>query len=64
MAKRGNTNKARLNRRWRDIDDALAGVGDLHVWSAGKDIADIEGELLQELDAIEYQLSQDLYDRA
>ena len=64
MAKKGNTNKARLNRRWRDIDDALAGVANLRVWPSVQDIADVDGELLQQLVIIEDQLGQDLYDRA
>ena len=64
MAKKGNTNKAQLKKHWRQVYKALSDLADLHVWPVGQDIADIEGELLEQLDVIEYQLGQDLSDRA
>ena len=30
-------------------------MANLHIWPVGKDIADVEGELLQELDELEYE---------
>ena len=53
-----------LNNRWQEVNDALAELANLHVWPTSWDIDELEGELLQELDKIEYQLGQDLYDRA
>ena len=45
-------------------DSTLADLADLRVLPVGKDIADIEGALCQEPDDIEYQLGQDLCNRA
>lgn len=57
------TNKARLRRRWQEVNDALTELAYLHVWPAGQDIAEIERELLAELDEIEYVLGEDLWKR-
>ena len=64
MAKKGNTNKAQLKKHCQQVYKALVDLTDLHVWPANRDIAELEGELLEQLDVLEYQLGQDLYDRA
>lgn len=52
--------KKELNKRWREINNALTDLADLRVWPSGQDIAQLEGELLRELDSIEYELGQGL----
>ncbi len=59
MAKKGNTNKTQLKKNWRQANEALADLADLRVWPIGKDIAQLERELLDQLSVIEYQLGQD-----
>ena len=54
MARKYRTNNAQLNQRWREVNDILADLANLHVWPTSWDIAEIEGELLQELDEIEF----------
>ena len=51
--------KYELDRRWKKANDALGELANLCVWPEDKDIADAEGELLQELDEIEYQTGQE-----
>ena len=63
MTRQDRINKVHLEKRWQDTIDALAELSDLHVWPGDKDIAQVEGELLEELDAIEYELGQDLWKR-
>lgn len=53
-------NKVRLERRWREVNETLAELANLHTWPADKDIAEAEGELLEELDEIEYEVGQNL----
>ena len=59
MAKKGNTNKTQLKKHWRQANEALADLADLCVWPIGKDIAQLERELLEQLSVIEYQLGRD-----
>ena len=59
MAKKGNTNKTQLKKHWRQANEALADLADLRVWPIGKDIAQLERELLEQLSVIEYQLGRD-----
>ena len=58
------TTRRELQKQWEAVNNTLADLADLKVLPAGKDIAQLEGELLEELDDIEYQLGQNLYDRA
>jgi hypothetical protein len=64
MVKKGNTNKAQLKKHYRQVYKALVDLTDLHVWPANRDIAELEGELLEQLDVLEGQLGQDYPDRA
>ena len=64
MAKKGKTNKAQLKKHYWQVYKALVDLTDLHVWPANRDIAELEGELLEQLDVLKYQLDQDLYDQA
>ena len=64
MTKKGNVNKDRLKDRWLATYKALTQLENLHVWPVGIDIAGLEGALISELDSIERELGQDLYDRA
>ena len=59
MAKKGNANKAHLKKHWRQANEHLADLADLRVWPIGKDIAQFERELLDQLSVIEYQLGRD-----
>lgn len=59
MAKKGNANKAQLKKHWRQANEALADLTDLRVWPIGKDIAQLERELLEQLNVIECQLGRD-----
>ena len=47
--------KDELQKQWEVVNNTLADLADLRCWPAGKDIAEVEGELLQELDEIEYE---------
>ncbi len=47
MAKKGKVNKALLNRRWREINDILAELANLHVWPIDRDIADLARALVE-----------------
>ena len=40
------------------MNNTLSDLADLRCWPADKDIAEVEGELLQELDEIEYEASE------
>ncbi len=64
MAKKGKTNKAQLKKHYRQVYKTLVDLTDLHVWPANRDIAELEGELLEQLDVLEGQLGQDYPDRA
>jgi len=59
MAKKGNTNKAQLKKHWRQANEALADLTELRGWPIGKDIAQLERELLEQLNVIECQLGRD-----
>lgn len=48
-----------LDKRWKDANAALGELANLHTWPVDKDIAEVEGELLQELDEIEYEAGQE-----
>ena len=48
-----------LQKQWEAVNNTLADLADLRVLPVGKDIVQLEGELLEELDIIEYQLGQD-----
>ena len=52
--------KDELDKRWKEVNAALDELANLHTWPVGMDIADAEGELLQELDKIEYETGQEL----
>ncbi len=47
MVKKGNTNKAQLKKHYWQVYKALVDLTDLHVWPANRDIAELEGELLE-----------------
>ena len=55
------TTRRELQKQWEAVNNTLADLADLKVLPAGKDIAQLEGELLEELDDIEYQLGRELY---
>ncbi len=55
--------KRELQKQWEAVNNTLADLADLRCWPADKDIADVEGELLEELDGIEYETCQELYRR-
>ena len=57
-------NREQIQKRWKEIRDALDGAADLRVWPDSQDIADNEGGLLTELDEVEYQLGRDYPDQA
>lgn len=59
MAKKGNANKTQLKKHWGQANEALADLTDLRVWPIGKDIAQLERELLEQLNVIECQLGRD-----
>lgn len=46
--------KRELQKQWEAVNNTLADLADLRCWPVGKDIAEAEGELLQELDELEY----------
>ena len=46
--------KRELQKQWEAVNNTLADHADLRVWPADKEIAEAEGELLEELDEIEY----------
>ena len=54
----GNVDKNQIREHWLATYQALLLLEDLHVWPVDLDIVDLEGELLEELDEIEYQLGQ------
>ena len=54
------TTKRELQKQWEAVNNTLTDLADLRCWPAGKDVADIEGELLTELDEIEYESGEDL----
>lgn len=49
------SSREELQRRWQEINTALAGLSNVRPWPVDTDIAEFEGELLMELDEIEYQ---------
>ena len=50
--------KRELQNQWEGINNALADLADLRVWPVDKDVAEAEGELLAELDELEYEAEQ------
>lgn len=50
--------KKELQKQWEAVNNTLADLADLCVWPVSKDIAEVEGELLQELDELEYEVRQ------
>ncbi len=53
--------KRELQKQWEAVNNTLADLADLRCWPADKDIAEAEGELLQERDEIEYETGQELF---
>ncbi|NIA07602.1 MAG: hypothetical protein GWP14_08220 [Actinobacteria bacterium] len=53
-----NVDKNQMREHWLATYQTLSLLEDLHVWPVELDIADLEDELLEELDEIEYQLGQ------
>ena len=51
--------KKELQKQWEAVNNTLADLADLRCWPAGKDIAEAEGELLEELDALEFETGQE-----
>jgi len=51
-----NVDKNQMRERWLTTYQTLSLLEDLHVWPVDVDIVDIEAQLLEELDEIEYQL--------
>ncbi len=47
--------KKELQKQWEAVNNTLADLSDLRCWPVCKDIAEAEGELLEELDEIEYE---------
>ena len=47
-----------LQKQWEAVNNTLADLADLRCWPADKDIAGVEGELLDELDELEYGTRQ------
>ena len=60
MISNHDARKDHLEKRWKEANDALDQLANLHIWPVGKDIAEVEGELLEQLDEIEYETGQDL----
>ena len=52
-----NISKARLRWRWRQVNQALTDLTNLHIWPTDKDITQFENELFEELGNIEDQLA-------
>ena len=52
-------NTRELQNQWEAVNNTLADLADLRVWPVDKDIADVEGELLEELDELEYEAGRD-----
>ena len=50
--------KRELQKQWEAVNNTLADLADLRTWPADKDIAEAEGELLTELDELEYEEGQ------
>ena len=50
--------KRELQKQWEAVNNTLADLHDLRVWPGNQDIAEVEGELLEERDAIEYEAGQ------
>ena len=53
MGDLSSADKKRLKEPRLRIYEALSEFADLHVWPTDKDVAQLEAELLQELDKIE-----------
>ena len=51
-----NVDKHQMRERWLTTYRTLSLLEDLHVWPVDVDIADIEAQLLEDLDEIEYHL--------
>ncbi len=51
-----NVDKNQMRERWLATYQTLSLLEDLHVWPVDADIVDLEDELLEELDEIEYHL--------
>ena len=51
--------KRKLQKQWEAINNTLVDLADLRVWPVDKDIAEVEGELLEELDELEYEGGQE-----
>ena len=50
--------KKQIQKQWEAVNNALADLASLPVLLEGKDIAEVEGELIGELDEIEYKVSE------
>ena len=48
--------KNQMRLRWLATYQTLSLLEELHVWPADQDVAELEADLLEELDEIEYQL--------
>ena len=51
-----NVDKNQMRQRWLAAYQTLSLLEELHVWPVGADVANLEAELLEELDEIEYEL--------
>ncbi len=51
-----NVDKNQMRERWLTTYQTLSLLEDLHVWPVDVNIVDIEAQLLEELEEIEYQL--------
>ncbi|MCK4849700.1 MAG: hypothetical protein KAT11_00035 [Phycisphaerae bacterium] len=50
-----------LQKQWEAVNNTLADLYDLCVWPGNQDIAEVEGQLLEERDEIEYETGQELF---
>ncbi|MCK4849705.1 MAG: hypothetical protein KAT11_00060 [Phycisphaerae bacterium] len=50
--------KRELQKQWEAVNNTLTDLYDLCVWPGNQDIAEVEGQLLQELDELEYEEGQ------
>ena len=62
MSENDYPSKDQLKKYCRKIYKALTGLTDLHVWPANRDVAELEDQLHEQLDVLNYQLSMDGYD--
>ena len=57
----GTFDKNQMREHWLVTYQFLSQLKNLHVWPLDEDVAELEAELLEELDEIEYRLGQSYY---